>query len=335
MMTKTIVVVGATGNQGGSVANTFLTLSHWKVRIITRNPSSEAAQALAARGAEVVQADLSDPNTLPNAFQNAHAIFLNTDYWATFRALVAAMETNKESPSEGQKANPSKVAYEAEVINGKNAASAAAKIPTLERFIYSALPAIEKSTNGKYHSDHADSKGTIVEYIETELPELASKTSFIYMGAYNTNALLSPILDPSDGQYRYLLPLNKDARMPIVNARESTGLFVRALIEDEAPGIKLLAYDSNSYLTYEQIRGIWSRASGHQAGFETVTVEFMHEKLGIPMVLLEPLPALGEFGYTGSIKVIEPGELKNPVQTKSWEEWMMGRDWKTVLEHSV
>ncbi|KAI7973641.1 hypothetical protein EIK77_004247 [Talaromyces pinophilus] len=326
---KTIVVVGATGNQGGSVARTFLKLPHWKVRITTRNRSSLAAQALEALGAEVVHADLSDSDTLARAFQNAHAIFLNTDFWMTYRTLTATMVAQEEhQPVE----DPAKVAYQTEVSHGKNAADAAARVPTLERLVYSALPGISKLTGAKYQSNHADSKGAVVDYIETELPQLAQKTSFIYLGAYNTNALLSPILDPSDGRYRYFLPLSKAARMPIIDVKESTGLFVRALIEDEAPGTKLLAYDNNSYLTYGDICDIWSKASGNDADFTTVTVQFLHESMKIPMELISSLPALEEYGYTGSLKVIQPGDLKTAVRTKSWEEWMMGRDQKVILQ---
>lgn len=329
---KTIVVVGATGNQGGSVARTFLKLPHWKVRVTTRDPSSPAAQALDALGADVMQADLSNPDTLARAFHNAHAIFLNTDFWMTYRALAATTMTQEGDASDEEKPDPSKVAYQTEVSHGKNAAEAASRIPTLERLVYSALPAITKLTSAKYQSNHADSKGAVVDYIETELPHLAQKTSFIYLGAYNTNPLLSPKLDPSDSKYRYILPLSKAARMPIIDVKESTGLFVRALIEDEAPGTKLLAYDNGSYLAYGEICDIWSKASGQEADFMTVTVRFLHETMKIPMEFISSLPALEEYGYTGPMKVIEPGDLKTDVRTKSWEEWMMARDRKAILE---
>lgn len=46
---KTIVVVGATGRQGGGVVDTFLD-SDWHFRAMTRNPSAETAQALSAKG---------------------------------------------------------------------------------------------------------------------------------------------------------------------------------------------------------------------------------------------------------------------------------------------
>src|SRR6478735_5252270 len=61
--TKVIVVLGATGNQGGSVANTFLEKSGWQVRAVTRNTSGANAQALAKRGAQVVSADFDKRGT--------------------------------------------------------------------------------------------------------------------------------------------------------------------------------------------------------------------------------------------------------------------------------
>ena len=329
---KTIVVVGATGNQGSSVAHTFLNLPHWKVRATTRNPSSPAAQALAARGAEVVQMDLSDISSVSKAFQGAHAVFLNTDFWTTYKPLVAAITANASNLKQEQP-DPSEVAFQTEVSHGKNAAQAAAKVPTLERLVYSALPPMKKLSGGKYsNSYHWESKAAIVEYIENELPDLAKKTSFIYLGAYNTNPLLSPRLNPLDAKYEYVMPLTKDSKMPIVDPKESTGPFVRALIEDEQPGIKFLAYDADSYLTMQEIADVWSRASGKEVSLVEVTVEFMHQKFGLPMELLEAPAFIVESGYTGSMKVTEPGELTTKVQTKSYEEWMKGRDWKAILE---
>ena len=77
---KITVVVGATGNQGSSVAHTFLDSPQWHVRCVTRNPSSSASQALKDLGAEVVQGNLSDLSSLALAFKDANAIFVNTDF---------------------------------------------------------------------------------------------------------------------------------------------------------------------------------------------------------------------------------------------------------------
>ena len=81
---KLIVIVGATGNQGGSVATTFLKEPGWKVRALTRDTSSTKSQALAAQGAEVVQANIDTPETLSAAFVGANAIFAVSDFWVQY-----------------------------------------------------------------------------------------------------------------------------------------------------------------------------------------------------------------------------------------------------------
>lgn len=63
-----------------------------------------------------------------------------------------------------------------------------------------------------------------------------------------------------------------------------------------------------------------------------MTVQFFVEEWKIPMEPISSLPALEEYGYTGPIKVIEQGDLETPVRTKSWEEWMMERDWEAILK---
>ncbi|GAA1505602.1 NmrA/HSCARG family protein [Sphaerisporangium rubeum] len=81
---KIIAVVGATGSQGGGVARAVLgdPASGFAVRALTRDPGSEAARELAARGAQVVAADLDDPGSLRAALDGAHGAFFVTDFWA-------------------------------------------------------------------------------------------------------------------------------------------------------------------------------------------------------------------------------------------------------------
>lgn len=322
---KIIVVVGATGNQGSSVAHTFLELPDWHVRCVTRNPSSPASQSLSSLGAEVVKADLADLLSLKQAFQNANAIFVNTDFWEIFRA-----PHNSDIPE----ADRSKLAFDQEVLHGKNAAIAAASIPSLERFVYSALPPMAKYSKGKYaRSYHAESKATIVEYIETEQPQLAKKTSIIYLGVYNTNAFVTPRFDPASGKFKYILPLKSETKLPIVDAKETTGPLVRALVEDEAPGTKLLAYDTDSNLSVAEIANLWARVSGRETEVVEVSLETMHKQFGIPMELLDSPGFIAEFGYLSCVDGhIEPPQLKRELVTKSFEKWLEERDWKEILE---
>ena len=321
-LNKIIVVVGATGNQGSSVAHEFLKLPNWHVRCLTRNPSSAASEALVVLGAEVVQADLSDLSSLTRAFANANAIFLNTNFWETYKVLVAKDEKSA-----------SEAAFKAEVSHGTNAAIAAAGVPTLERIVYSALPPMRAHSKGKYGSGgHWDTKATIIEFILKEQPELAKKLSLIYLGGYNTNPMLTPRFDPATGKYSLVSPLAKEVRVPIIDPKESTGPFVRALVDSEDAGTKLLAYDQDSYLTIGDSVDIWSKTSGQDVEFVFIPAEIMHQKFGISMEILDAPRFISEYGYMGGVEnFIEPPQLKTQVKTRSFEDWMKGRDWKEVL----
>jgi uncharacterized protein YbjT (DUF2867 family) len=81
MSPKIITVYGATGNQGGSVVSSLLQnkSGDFRIRAITRNPDSDKAKALGARGVEVVKADGLVKEQMLEAFKNTWAVFLNTN----------------------------------------------------------------------------------------------------------------------------------------------------------------------------------------------------------------------------------------------------------------
>lgn len=83
MADRVIAVVGATGMQGGSLCRAILDDrgGGFSCRAITRDPGKEKARAVAARGAEVVTADLDDPASLERAFAGAHGAFCVTNFW--------------------------------------------------------------------------------------------------------------------------------------------------------------------------------------------------------------------------------------------------------------
>ena len=56
----------------------------FSVRALTRHPDSEKALALAARGAEVVAADLDEEATLERALHGAHGAYFVTNFWEHF-----------------------------------------------------------------------------------------------------------------------------------------------------------------------------------------------------------------------------------------------------------
>lgn len=83
---RVIAVVGATGAQGGGVVRAILAdkSGDFTVRALTRNVGSDKANALAAAGAEVTQADIDDAASVKRAFEGASAAFCITNFWEHF-----------------------------------------------------------------------------------------------------------------------------------------------------------------------------------------------------------------------------------------------------------
>jgi uncharacterized protein YbjT (DUF2867 family) len=71
---RLILVFGATGQQGGSVAAALLKAG-WSVRALVRDPASSKLAALRAAGVEVVQGDFSDTASLRAAMDGAYGVF--------------------------------------------------------------------------------------------------------------------------------------------------------------------------------------------------------------------------------------------------------------------
>src|SRR5260370_15287703 len=130
---KTVLVAGATGRQGGAVIRHLLP-NGWKLRALTRNPGSQAAQELARQGVEVAQGDLEDPSSLDRAARGVYGIYSVQDFWA--------------------------VGAKREVQQGKNLADAAKKAG-VQHFIYSSAGGAERNTG----ITHWESKWEIEKHI--------------------------------------------------------------------------------------------------------------------------------------------------------------------------
>src|SRR5258708_8196424 len=76
IMTEPVIsVVGGTGAQGGGVVDALLGARKFKVRVASRNPSSDAAKALTTRGVEAVKPDLLAPSSLKALYDDPPAPF--------------------------------------------------------------------------------------------------------------------------------------------------------------------------------------------------------------------------------------------------------------------
>jgi uncharacterized protein YbjT (DUF2867 family) len=97
---ETVLVLGATGTQGGAVARGLLA-GGYEVRALVRDSSSSRAQALADAGATLVTGDLLDVASLTPAFMEVDSVYAVTTPFENGadgeerqgEAIIAAAET--------------------------------------------------------------------------------------------------------------------------------------------------------------------------------------------------------------------------------------------------
>ncbi|MHA7634328.1 NmrA/HSCARG family protein [Corallococcus sp. M7] len=71
---ETVLVLGATGQQGGATARALLK-DGWRVRALVRDPASARARELEAAGVELVRGDMGDRASLDRAVAGAYGVF--------------------------------------------------------------------------------------------------------------------------------------------------------------------------------------------------------------------------------------------------------------------
>lgn len=190
-MTKLICVIGVTGNQGGSVAQRFLQDPTYRVRGITRNPTSPAAQQLSAQGIEIIAADLDNTESLISAFAGANLIFSVTNYWEPFFRPDCREKASEAGIS------CRKYAYDVEARQGRNIADAAAStVATLDHngFIASTLSHAGKCSKGQFKElYHFDGKADIFpDYVNEKHAQLAAKMSCLQTGYFTSSYKFAP-----------------------------------------------------------------------------------------------------------------------------------------------
>ncbi|KAA8645245.1 hypothetical protein EYZ11_007730 [Aspergillus tanneri] len=325
---KLIVVLGATGNQGGSVAQVFLQEPQWRVRAVTRNPASAKAQALAACGAEVVQADLDSPSTLSSAFKDANAIFAVSDFWGLYSDPANATKA-KDQPLNIWAAN-----HETEQLKG--VINAAAKVHTLERFVFSSLSNATKWSRGKYtHVYHFDSKAKAEAYGRETYPDLWKKTSVFQAGFFLSNFVSNPIMQPrmtASGVAQFVGHLDPDLKLPFIAAEEDTGPIIKTLVQ-EAPGKNVIAY--REWMSLRELSKAFTQATGIEA--EYIMLKKGQLNLPLPPELDRQLDDnwayWNEFGYEGrdDPTIIHPKDLDSPPRLDSIANYIREQDWPKVF----
>ena len=127
------------------------------------------------------------------------------------------------------------------------------------------------------------------------------------------------------------LTASDEILFPIIDESASSGYFIRCLVEDEAPGMNLLGYDSN--LSIKEVLAIWEKLTGEKARFQKMTIEEMCKYSGMSVEVLEAPAYMEEYGYMAGVEdPKEPKDLKNPPQMRSYEEFLARQSKEFLLE---
>ena len=233
-----ILVIGATGNQGGSVVQA-LSKEH-SIRALTRNPDSDKAKKLKEQGVEVLKGDFSDPDSLVKA--------------ATGMDTVYAMTT------------PFEAGTEAETKQGIAIADAAKKA-NVGHFIFSSVASADKKTG----IPHFDSKYEVEKHIVSlDIPYTISAPVF-FMDNH-----LSPWFLPALKEGKVKLAMPADRKLQQVSVK-NIGAFVAALIERREKVFGKRIDIAGDELTGDETANILAKASNQGIKYEGFDPEYMRK----------------------------------------------------------
>ncbi|CAN5115833.1 NmrA/HSCARG family protein [soil metagenome] len=302
---KVIVVFGATGSQGGGLANAILNdkNSDFSVRAVTRDSSSDKAKALAESGAEVVEADIDDFDSVKKALNGAYGAYLVTFFWEHF--------------------SPEKE------INQARELAKAAKQEGLEHVIWSTLEDTRKwvplnsdqmpTLQDKYKVPHFDAKGEANQYfIGEKVPATFMHASFywdnmIYFG-------LGPKRD-DNGKLAISFPMG-DKKMAGISA-DDIGKCAYGIYRKGKLTIGKTIGVAGDQLTCNEMARALSDALGEEVYYNEMTPE-QFRNLGFPGA--EDLGNMFQFyrdfdDVCNSTRDVEYSKELNP-ELKSFKMWL-------------
>lgn len=239
---KTVLVTGATGRQGGAVVRHMLP-KRWRLRALTRDPQSHAAQSLAGDGVEIVQGDMEDTTSLARAAAGAYGIYSVQDFWA--------------------------VGARREVQQGKNVADAAKKA-SVKHFVYSSAGGAERNTG----IPHFDSKWEVEKYIRSlGLPATVIRPAgfmeMYYIDQVEIGILKGKLADPIRGDKPYQ-----------TIATDDIGAFVALAFDRPAEFIGKELEIAGSELTNFEAAKVFSRVLGKPVKFQKLPLPLVRLILG-------------------------------------------------------
>ena len=261
---RLIMVTGATGKQGGAVARSLLDRG-FRIRALTRNPQKPEAQALADRGAEVVQGDMEeDRSAMERALEGAYGVFSVQNYGET--------------------------GYDGEVQQGKTVADAA-KAAGVEHLVYSSVGSAHRQTG----LSHFESKWEVENHVrELDLRYTILRPVFFMQ---NWEGMRGMVLGGTLAQ-----PLDPDKPFQQV-AVEDIGAFAAIAFENPERWIGREVDLAGDEPTMPEIAETFGRVIGREVSYYQVPWDQFEEQMGEEITVMYRW--FNDMGYEADIAALQ------------------------------
>ena len=280
-----ILITGATGQQGGATARELLAAGH-KVRAMTRNPASDAAKALAALGAEVVQGDLNDEASVRRALAGAWGAFGVQNTW--------------------------EAGVEQEEVQGKNFAKLAREAG-VQHFVYASVGSAHRATG----IPHFDNKWRIEETIRG----LGFPSYVILRPVFFMENLAGPWFKPAIDQGMLAVGIKPETKLQMI-AVADIGKYGRLAFERHAELNGKAVDIAGDELTMPETAAILSKVAGKPVTHFQVPIEEVRKASEDFALMLEWFDRVGyEADIAGNANTwgIQPTSFTKWAADVTWE----------------
>ncbi len=227
----------------------------------------------------MVSADTTNKASLNAALEGAHTVFFLT------------------APTFGPNAK------KLEFTQGKDVADVAIA-EKVHYLIFSTLPHVEKTSNGKYQKVASfDAKAEVEEYIRT----LPIKSAFFAPGSFmqNFQSIMTP--QPSyknDGTYMIARHVSPQTQLPLIDTVGDTGKYVGAILAAPDKYEGKVFCSATALYSLSEMAAIISKVSGKTVVYQQISEEQFRQYLppymaGAGDLLVDMMLYQQDFGYYG------------------------------------
>jgi uncharacterized protein YbjT (DUF2867 family) len=259
---KIIAVIGATGQQGGGLVRAIHAHpeSEFVARAITRDVNSDKAREIAVLGAEVVQGDIDDAESLGRAFDGAYGAFCVTFFWGHF-SPAKELEQARAMATAARDAGVQHVIWSTLEDTRKRVPLSDDRMPTLQ---------------GQYKVPHFDAKGEA----DAIFTKLGVPVTFLLTSFYWDNFIhfaMGPARG-ADGKLGITLPMG-ESKLPGIAAEDigrcAYGIFQRPGLIGQYVGI------SGEHLSGSEMAAGFAEIAGEEVRYNAVDPE-AYRHFGFP-----------------------------------------------------